>query len=146
MKKTVYGLLAVIFILYLFIFVQFAFADSLEKPLPSKIGRYQIHSIQSGNLSLLLLLDTTTGKVWKYNNEQQFTGGPKFEGMTVEGLAYGASDLSSFSDSKRIENMDMEALGIPEKKKKQFKNDLVSSFSYDFDKGKIDEIVEKIKQ
>ena len=118
------------------LFIVFGCGDSTNKSIKEgrEIGRYQMYSMKIGEFALPLLLDTMTGKVWKfYKNESN--GRMGFEGLTIEGLAYSDGDLKNFND--RISEMEIENLS--EKDKKQFRNDILAEFSYLMDTDKINQ-------
>jgi tRNA A58 N-methylase Trm61 len=84
-----------------------------------------------GSLSIPLLVDTKTGKVWKLNiNENRFIG------LTVEGLAYSSSDSKDFYN--QVQNIEIK--DIPSKDIKQFKDNIFAAFSYVMDTEKIDKL------
>jgi len=133
-------LLAVFFVFSL-VGVDYA-AESEEKG----TGRYTLFLIEIDKKPTPILLDTKTGKVWLYTEEQSvganFEGKKaRFKGLTVDGLVYSSRDLKEFE--QQIEQLHLE--GFVNKELKGFKEHMSGEFSYSPDLGKIQAVNERVK-
>jgi hypothetical protein len=109
-------------------------------------GRYTLYILQIDQKQVPIILDTRTGKLWWYTEEQStpgFPGGtkPKFQGVTVDGLAYSEKDWTEFE--KQLETL--HANGFVNKELKGFKEAMTGMFSYSVDLDKIQAINDKLK-
>lgn len=110
----------------------FCFAD--DAVYDSDVGRFQIYSSE-GSQSIIVLLDTKTGKVWQLSNDM--TGKLKIDGVTVEGLAFATKDVETLN--KKIGEINLDK--IPDSSKKPCRDKLLSAFSYQMDSEKIENTI-----
>ena len=110
-------------------------------------GRYALYFLPTEKKQIPILLDTKTGKVWWYSEEQAGPGlvgtaiKPKFIGVTVEGLLYSQKDLGDFE--KQIDLL--HSNGFVNKDLKGFRETMTGEFSYSLDFQKLQGLYEKIK-
>lgn len=109
--------------------------DDSSEGKESGAGRYQVYTTQN----VMMLLDTKTGKVWRISADM--SGKLKAEGVSVEGLAYSASELDTLNNKVKEINLE----GVAERDKIDCRNELSSQFSYSMEQDKINKIVKYYK-
>jgi hypothetical protein len=121
----------------------FAASSSDEK----SNGRYALYIVQVDTKQVPVLLDTQTGKVWWYTEEQavgsSIAGGvkAKFQGVTVEGLLYATKDAPDLDKALEL----LQSSGFVNKELKGFKENISGQFSYGIDVEKAQGISDKLK-
>jgi hypothetical protein len=95
------------------------------------IGRYEIYPAAN----FMLLLDTKTGKLWKITIDM--SGKAKAEGITVEGIAYSSTDIDTLNS--KLKDVDLE--GVPEKDKKECRDELQAQFAYMLEQERIKKVL-----
>ena len=108
-----------------------------ENTSDQEIGRYQIYS-SSGQQSVMVLLDTKTGKLWQLSTDNM-SGKTQFEGVTVEGVVYASKDAELLN--KKIAEIDIN--NVSDKYRKACKDKLSSAFSYQLNNDTINSILKE---
>lgn len=137
MKIAIFIILGLLISLALFTGIGYCAGNS-DEDAESAMGRYQLFSTDT-TPSIPMLLDTKTGKIWKITADM--TGKLKAEGATVEGLAYSTSDADTLSSKVKDINLD----NVPDKNKKECKDNINSAFSYALDLEKINKILKNYR-
>ncbi|MFH1837164.1 MAG: hypothetical protein ABH862_03520 [Candidatus Omnitrophota bacterium] len=76
--------IVMVFMIFFLFVINIAHADDED----NENGRYTIHIAEIDSKEVPLLLDTRTGKVWRYSGKSSFGKDDTFRGITVEGQAY----------------------------------------------------------
>ncbi|MBU1084565.1 MAG: hypothetical protein KKG84_05665 [Candidatus Omnitrophica bacterium] len=92
-------------------------------------GRYELYVIEVNNKNEPILLDTETGKMWRYEAGGTFGKNEMFKGITVEGLAYSAEKKEDMD--KQISEWASKQLIDPNVQ--GYKDAMANEFSYSLD-------------